>query len=36
MLTKRAQCAFYWPKYAWIKLAGVWTINLLVHGACLD
>jgi len=29
-------CAFYWPKYACINLADVWTVNLLVHGTCLD
>jgi len=31
MLIKRAQWAFYWPKYA-----DVWTVNLLMHGTCLD
>jgi len=29
-------CAFYWPKYACMNLADVWTFNLLVHGTCLD
>jgi len=37
MLMKRAHWAFYWPKYACIDLADVWTVNnLLVHGTCLD
>jgi len=36
MLIKRAHRAFYWPKYACINLANVWTVDLLVHGTCLD
>ena len=36
MLIKRAHWAFYWAKYACINLADVWTVNLLVHGTCLD
>jgi len=36
MLIKRAHSAFYWPKYAYINRADVWTVNLLVHGTCLD
>jgi len=36
MLIKRAHWAYYWPKYACINLADVWTVNLLVHGTCLD
>jgi len=36
MLIKRAHWAFYWPKYACINLADVCTVNLLVHGTCLD
>jgi len=36
MLIKRAHWAFYWPKYAYINLADVWTVDLLVHGTCLD
>jgi len=35
MLMKRAHWDFYWPKYAFIILADVWTVNLLVHGTCL-
>jgi len=36
MLIKGAHWAFYWPKYACINLADVWTVNLLVRGTCLD
>jgi len=36
MLIKRAHWAYYWPKYACISLADVWTFNRLVHGTCLD
>jgi len=36
MLIKRALWGFYWPKYTCINLADVWTVNLLVHGPCLD
>jgi len=36
MLLKRAYHAFDWPKYSCINLADVWTVNLLVHGPCLD
>jgi len=36
MLLKRAHWDFYWPKYACINLADVWTVNLWVHGTCLD
>jgi len=36
MLIKRAHWGFYWPKYACINLAGVWTVNLLVDVTCLD
>jgi len=36
MLIKRAHWAFYWPKYACTNLDDVWTVNLLVHGTCLD
>jgi len=27
---------FYWPKYACINLAGVWTVKFRVHGTRLD
>ena len=36
MLMKGAHWAFYWPKYACINLADIWTVNLQVHGTCLD
>jgi len=36
MLINRAHWACYWPKYTWINLADVWTVNVLVHGTCLD
>jgi len=36
MLIKRAHWAFNWPKYECLNLADVWTVNLLVHGTCLD
>jgi len=36
MLIKRAHWAVYWRKYACTNLANVWTVNLLVHGTCLD
>ena len=36
MLIKRVHWAFYWPKYACIYLADVWTVDLLTHGTCLD
>jgi len=36
MLVKRARWAFHWQKYACMNLADVWTVNLLVHGTCLD
>jgi len=29
MLIKRAHWDFYWPKYACINLAAVWTVDLL-------
>jgi len=35
-IDKCALWAFYWPKYTCINLADVWTVNLLVHGTCLD
>jgi len=35
-IEKRAHWPFYWPKYACINLADVLTVNLLVHGTCLD
>jgi len=36
MLIKRAYWVLYWPKYACINLADVWTVNRLVHGTCLN
>jgi len=36
MLIKRAHWAYYWPKYACINLGGVWIVNLLMHGTCLE
>jgi len=36
MLIKRVHCAFHWPKYACINLSDVWTVDLLMHGTCLD
>jgi len=35
MLLKRAHWAFNWTKYACINL-DVWTVDLLMHGTCLD
>jgi len=36
MFIMRAHWAFDWPKYACINLVDAWTVNLLVHGTCLD
>jgi len=36
MHIKRRHWAYYWPKYACMKLGDVWIVNLLMHGTCLD
>jgi len=33
---KSCALGIYWPKYACFNFADVWTVNLLVHGTCLD
>jgi len=36
MRIMHAHSAFSWPKYTCINVADVWTVNLLMHGTCLD